>query len=293
MSITYNNTALRTLKADSFNEDALYQYILCIKIGLNSVSFCALDAQDNECHFFEMYQVGAQGKVAFPFAELQHIVRRHAILSKADWGKVCISIADRKCTLVPHLLLGEDSVEYFRLNCEYTPAQEAIHQYVYPSLQTAVLFAVPNSLKTWAEKQYNTVHYLHANAGFLKGVLSLATSVNEGRVFGLLENNRATFAVVNQQKLRLLNSFECHAATDVLYYCLFVMSEVGISPKSAELVCWGNLDETDERYQLLREYVKQISLGKRPMHLRFASDFDAIPEQLEFDIFSTFDLIKA
>lgn len=294
MSIIINNKALRSLKASSFDENALQDYILCIKVASESVSFCAFQQYTNECQFFESYNLGGYNHDVLPLKELQQIVESHSLLSSHEWKKVFVIISDRKCTLVPTPLHQSKTVEYFRLNCDFDPATENITEFEYKNLQITAVFSISKALKEWIQKQYQPtpIEYIHSNLGFLKGVTSLASVATTNSIFTLIEPGRVTFIELANNKLKLLNSFTSTSPEDTLYYSLFVMNELGIVPKRAELNCWGDIEENDATYNLLSKYVKEISLGKRPMDLIFANEFNEIPESIDFDLFCAYNLLN-
>lgn len=293
MSIAINNKALRSLKADVFNENALQDYVLCIKVAYESVSFCAFEQYSNECQFFESYHLGSYNQDIIPLKEVQQIIHSSGLLSKQEWKKVILVISDRKCTLVPSLVANQ-SVEYHRLNCEFDPQTEELLQYTYESLQLTGIFTIQKSLKAWLSDTYTstTIEYIHANLGFLKGVSSLASIAASNTIFSFIETGRIVFLELKNNKLNLLNSFSCSGPEDALYYSLFVMNELGITPKRAEITCWGDIEENDNTYSLLKQYINSITLGKRPMDLNFSDEFKEIPQTIEFDLFSAYNLMK-
>ncbi len=294
MSIAINNKALRTLRADSFNVDSLQEYVLCIKVAPESVSFCAFEHSSNECPFFESYHLGTYNHETLPLKELEQIIERHHLLARHEWKKVNVVISDRKCALVPSQALQDKALDYYRLNCEFDPKLEELSTFYYKNMQITAVFSVPKVLKDWVQQKYQPtpIEYIHSNIGFLKGISSLASVASNNHIFTLIELGRITFIELSNNKLRLLNSFICTSPEDALYYSLFVMDELGITPKRAELSCWGEIEEDDAIYALLSKYVKNVSLGKRPMDLRFVKEFEVIPETIDFDLFCAYNLLN-
>ena len=55
-----------------------------------------------------------------------------------------------------------------------------------------------------------------------------------------------------------------------------IVTPLGISTEKTELVLFGHILKSDELYQLLFDYVRHISFGKRPNNLQYANELDKI-----------------
>ncbi len=92
------------------------------------------------------------------------------------------------------------------------------------------------------------------------------------------------------RRIRFVNAFAYGSPEDFLYYLLFVLDEVLVSPVKAKVTVWG-LSADDPALKLAARYIKDLTVGKKPLHLKFPSyQFDEVPDERDFDLFSAYDL---
>jgi hypothetical protein len=64
------------------------------------------------------------------------------------------------------------------------------------------------------------------------------------------------------------------------------MEQLRLSTEKTELVLFGHILKFDDLYQLLFDYVRHISFGKRPNNLQYANELGSIKEHQYFCLFS-------
>ena len=73
--------------------------------------------------------------------------------------------------------------------------------------------------------------------------------------------NRFSLTIFENKQLKLQNSFNYKKAEDVLYYVLFCMEQLNLSTIKTPVVLFGNIDYNDKIYELMFNYIKDISFG--------------------------------
>ena len=65
----------------------------------------------------------------------------------------------------------------------------------------------------------------------------------------------------------------------MLYFVLFCFEQLNISTENINATIYGNIKEDDERYKLLYDYIKNITLGKRSDYFKFPKEFKEIQQE--------------
>jgi hypothetical protein len=89
-----------------------------------------------------------------------------------------------------------------------------------------------------------------------------------------------------ENKLELHNSFTIDTKEDLLYYLLFALEQMGMSVEKIELILLDDILKSDEKYNLLYQYVRNISFGNRPENLNFSKELESIKSHQYFCLFS-------
>ena len=80
--------------------------------------------------------------------------------------------------------------------------------------------------------------------------------------------NSFSLTIFENKELKLQNSFNYKSAEDVLYYVLFCMEQLNLSTIKTPVVLFGNIDYNDKIYELMFNYIKDISFGDIDKNIR-------------------------
>ena len=105
-------------------------------------------------------------------------------------------------------------------------------------------------------------------------------------VYASIEKKNLEVCVLSENKLEFHNSFTTDTKEDLLYFLLFSMEQLGLSPEKTELVLLDDILKSDEKYNLLYQYVRNISFGNRPENLNFSKELESIKSHQYFCLFS-------
>ena len=108
----------------------------------------------------------------------------------------------------------------------------------------------------------------------------------EAKVYASVKNNILEVSVIEKNKLELHNSFSIDTKEDMLYFLLFSMEQLRLSPEKTELILLDDILKSDEKYNLLYQYVRNISFGNRPENLNFSKELESIKSHQYFCLFS-------
>ena len=77
-----------------------------------------------------------------------------------------------------------------------------------------------------------------------------------------IENNKLIITIFNENKLIFNNTFKYISAEDILYYTLFSFEQLKIDREKVEVNLFGDINDKDETFKLLYEYIRNIHIAK-------------------------------
>lgn len=283
-----------SIKDDAFDVNLIAEYSLFIRIHRQAIGVCVFHMAEKRCLLLEHFTFEPTATTGQLIDYLADIWTQHSFLNAAFWKQVVVSFAHLQFTTAPSdLVFPENQAELLRFNTSLKPT-ERVATNEHAGFQLTSLFAVPEKLEQWFREVYpNTILSLvHPTAAFLRGITSLQRVADTDTLFLHIYADQLMVCYLRKERLYYINTFEASSAKDFLYYILLVMEELGVRQEKSRLVVWGNVRPNDERLVLVKNYVSSLSLGKRPMHLKFTSPFDTHPTHYDFDLLSIHDLVQ-
>ena len=101
-----------------------------------------------------------------------------------------------------------------------------------------------------------------------------------------IENKKVEIIVLKNDKLCFRNSFDFESETDLLYYVLFCFEQLKLYPEKTPLVLFGDVKKEDRNFNILYDYVRNVSFGNKAEKLTYPTEFSEIKNQEYFALFS-------
>jgi len=231
---------------------------LSIQVSLNGLSFCISSV--------EKETIESYNEVSFAFMEaskplesnLKDYFATHPNLhQKLD--VIVVLHHNKMSELVPNELFDEDYIgSYLQYHTKVYDSDYFSHDGI-DFLQAQCVYVPYIHLNNFLIEQLGDFEYHHSHSVLLKSISKLHDA-NTSKVYIHFNENQADFLVFKQEQFVLLNSFDISTPTDLLYYTLFVMEQNQLLPDFHEVVLLGSFIEQDVNYQLLAEYVRNLSL---------------------------------
>lgn len=282
------------IKDSDFDVNLLSQYNLYLHVYLNNLNVCVVDTQADKCLLFEQHDFTTTAIDITLLECLKNIWDSHQLLSAPFWNKVVVISINQDFTFIPTKYYSEETaLFYLKANCEAVWEQHEIMHTKHDELDTVSAFPVNQDIVKWLSGVYTeaTIQYAHFNSCWLQGLLT-AREDKVDQVNVLVHPDVMSIAVVQNQRLKFINSFPQSSPQDVLYFVLFVMEEAGLSPSKYQVKLWGNAPYLPACEEIIRSYVKEVHLGEMPTKVVLGDGFEALPAYFGFDLFSAYFLLK-
>lgn len=172
-------------------------------------------------------------------------------------------------TLVPGAFYNSKTADQcFGLNFKSIDGEILRSDYIRPA-DAYLVYGVPPVIADIVSESFPDTILKCSTSHAVEWMLSVA-QVRPGKMMLLdIVKSRLKIIVCENDNLLFCNEFEIHAAEDIVYYSLFVASQLG---EKDNLSVWisGNCSHDSRPYQLLRKYFENVSFVPQPHDISFS-----------------------
>lgn len=236
-------------------------YKLSILIAQDGLSFCSLNAEENT---IEDFYSTTFSKLLDPEQILEELKRAIKFnLSEenlADIKSVHVSYANNLYSLVPQEYFSEDQLtDYLKFNTKILKTDFIAYDEL-KNLEANCVYIPYTNINNYLFEQFGEFNYNHSSTLFIDTCLAEVKNINkEEVVFVQVQPSRFDICCFKNGKLLLANSFEYFTAEDFIYFVLFTAEQLKLNTENLQLLLSGSIKETDDTYNYLYTYVKEIS----------------------------------
>lgn len=208
---------------------------------------------------------------------LENTSAHSKLLRSYEFIKVTAGIISPEFTLVPEALFkpGDENI-YFRKNFSSSVETIIRAQHV-PSFHLYTIFGIENELEKELNHLFQDPQLWHYSQAFLTGI-GMKMKADAGKQLWLnIRPEKIDIVVSENKKLLLMNSYSWQTNEDVLYFTLFVCEQLELNPEKFPMSVTGDIEMGSALYQLLNNYVRNISIPEKPSSLSFALAADDLP----------------
>lgn len=278
---------IKKIKDERFDEEALHNYQLLLHIGVRDFQVLVI-ADDKRVLLLEDYVLPDITSPQALQESIADIFEAHAVLRAGFWGQIKISFKTQKFVQVPAALFTEESMqEYLLFNAQIDPAKESVLKIAHTNNETVTVFAVYTNLLNWLLSQYPAKKPLvvHQSAAIIEGVLQVADTTTSP-LYVYIDRFKLHIVACQKGKLVYYNQFVINQFQDYVRYIMLVMKSLKMDQHSSEVRLWGYIGKNSPHYHEFYKFIKNVTFGDRPAHLRFGYLFDEVQEHNFFDLYS-------
>jgi len=197
-------------------------------------------------------------------------------LTFLSYKQVDIAVASQKITVAPNDFVGEGNVMNI-ISSAYTvaPGEEILTEAIYNSgPATAIL--IPGYIQEFCDLIFPGSFLRCAAAVFVKGILRKHSQIFARQVFINIHPGFFEITVIQGQRLLYLNAFKYSAPSDVLYYVVFVLEQLGFVPSEEKVTLMGDITYSSVIYTQLEMYCESLKFVEKPDVLQYGATFTGI-----------------
>jgi len=279
---------IKKVKDPRFEATKLSDYVLILQIGPKDLQVAILDGSDNQLLFFEDYVfISVQSGEELNLA-LSSLFDTHECLSAGFWKQVNICIKNNKFIQIPASLYSESNTGYLKFNARLEENAEVIKVCRNKKVDAVTVFAVQTYHLDWFSRVYaNTnIRYFHQSSALIEGVMNVVPPLSDSPLYIYIDRFKLHIIYPNKGELIYYNQFLIKQFSDYVKYIMTVMKMLNLDQKLNPIVMWGYIGKSSPHHDEFVKYVKNVTFGLRPQHIKFSYLFDEIQRHHFFDLYS-------
>ena len=252
------------IRSNTFDISLSENYNLTIQIGLKKISYCIINSINNSLEYLSSFNTEDN---------LIDIINNETFL-KSNFKTSLIIFDNFPSTLVPEKLFDKKRAkEILEFTCD---AYDIIKSDFISKNNGYVIYSIPKVIN-----DISFTFFPHAKHKAKQTILiDYYTSCikKEDSAFLHLSANNFNFTIFKDNKLIFHNAFTFETKEDILYFILFTFEQLKLNTETIQLYLYGEINNDDENYKILYEYIRNITFGKTPKKIKIPRDIIGIKE---------------
>lgn len=211
------------------------------------------------------------------------------VLKKVDltqllFNRVVIAITSDKITVAPHDFMEQGNA--IKMISAAYPVREDEKILTEPifDLGPVTALLIPGYIPEYCSTIFPDSLLRSAPAIFVKGILRKHSSLISRQVFININSEYFEIAVIQGLRLLYLNVFRYSAPSDVLYYVIFVLEQLGFVPEQENVILMGDITESSVIFSQLKMYCGALKFATSPDDLEYGVAFSGIAMHTYFTL---------
>lgn len=257
---------------------------LSIQVGLNGLSFCALDTISKKILVYENIPFKTTFTPYLLLKELKTILNSNN-LSNTSFNEVMVVHKNGFFGMVPKPLFNQEELpNYLKFNAKMMANDFVVFDELenHDLVNVYIPFANVNN---YIFDLFGEFTFKHNGSILVSSLLDHSSSSSETYCYVQIAEREMEIVVISEKKLLLYNYFEYKTKEDFLYYLLFTLEQLNLETDKALLRLFGEIEEDDELYQLCYSYVKNTSVFIPP-HSFGTQDYNE-GESIDFTVLNS------
>ena len=274
---TRNNNPIN-IQSNNFNIALANSYHLSIQLGVSHFSYCLLNTITLTYDYAKQHTLSSVNDTA---EEITEIINNDIII-KSEFSTQSIAFVNFPSTLVPSSLYKKEEAE--TILAFNTEIMGEILADTIPSQKAHLIYSVPKSILNLVNNFFPKAKQKAQESILIQQYSQLNNNTKKAYLY--LNQKKATITFLKRNKVVFNNSFAYTTKEDLLYFVLFSFEQLKLSTENIEVILFGSIEKNDEYFNLLYDYIRNITLGKRPYQFTFPAEFDSLAEHKYFGLFT-------
>lgn len=200
------------------------------------------------------------------------------------YQKVDIALASYKVTIAPRdFFESGNKMNIISAAHAVAAGDEILTEPVF-DLGPVTAILAPSYVKKFCESFFSEFQLHSAPAIFVKGVIRKHSHFIARQVFLNIHNGYFEITVIQGSRLLYLNAFRYLSASDVLYYVIFVLEQLGFVPSEEKVTLMGEASENEIIISQLKMYCATLAFAEKPDGIEYGDAFAGIPMHTFFTL---------
>jgi hypothetical protein len=262
---------------ETFDANISSSYFLSIQASLDGFSFSILDPIRNKYIQFSSYALQDHITEA-DLPKLTNKVFEENELLNLPFKKVFILIPTRYSTVVPSGLFNHEEASQWLFFTHQVPSNYKVVSSQMKLADAWNIFAIPATLYDIFERQFPEPIIFQQYVPMTESKLAISRP-GMGKIQFIINLQKDYFdvVVIENNNLKLCNSFQIKGKNDLLYYTLFIFDQLQLSPSKTDVQITGYHHNFNEIKQTIEKYVKHVKFPGLPSGFQYSYLFKSVP----------------
>ena len=264
--------------SNSYKKHLSTSYYLSIQLSLDGLSFCVFDPVSNSFVAMGHYDIEDEDE---SFSKHEEVLLKSEIF-REQFKKTTVSVESRSFSVVPKGLYDADKAADVLgfIGCKVTKEDKVLADEI-DMAGAVVVYSISNFLYYFLRTQFANIQIVHAMTPVINtALLKHDNDKKRAIVHAVFGCDGVSVVVVEQNMFKLCNKFKYKAASDLVYIITYMLSQLGLNNDQTKIVVSGNMERNDDRSQLLKRFVHNVSFAKLPQY--FAYDINVMQPEHKF-----------
>ena len=197
---------------------------------------------------------------------VKQIISSEDDLNKKQYAQVIVSFHNQFVAIVPNELYDPNNQkEYLKFGVRLLEGDK-ISVDDLPELEAKTVYIPYANIVNTLLNHFGTFDYQHASGPLATAFYRIYKKDVSKNYFVNVNKNSLDIFYFEEAKLQFYNTFLYATNEDLLYYVLFSMEQLGLSPDVQNLYLTGDIDKDSGAFDLLYTYIRNISLLREPVY---------------------------
>jgi len=258
---------------------------LSIQASLSGLSFCILNTFTNTFIYYKHVKFDKKLNPSEVLDKLEHSLNTDINLQQ-NFDTVIVVHDNELSAVVPKPLFNEDYLaDYLKFNSKILRTDFITYDEIL--INDSVNVYVPYvNINNHLYDRFGAFDFKHFSTILIESILVLEKNSLSTKMYVHVSHNHFEIIVLENNKLKLYNTFDYLIKEDFIYYILFTAEQLQLNPEEFPLVLLGHTIKDDQLYKIAYKYIRNVSLLE-PLNTR------EINENIELDIKHDFILINS
>jgi len=183
--------------------------------------------------------------------------------------RIDIAIASHKITVAPFAFLEAGIAEELMSAAHFKNDVEEILSEEIANGGAVASILIPGYIKQNCETIFAGANLHCAASVMAKGILRKQPTTNLRQVFINLQSRYFELVVIQGSNLLYLNTFKYAEPSDVLYFVVFVLEQLGLTPTDETITLLGDFSESTAILSQLKLYCASLVYIEKPNELEY------------------------
>ncbi|NOY46649.1 MAG: DUF3822 family protein [Chlorobi bacterium] len=246
------------------------EYIeLSIQVSLSGLSFCVLNTATNTFIFYKHVVFEKKLNPSVVLDRIVHYFNTESFLQQ-NFNTVRVIHDNELSALVPKPLLNEDYLaDYLKFNSKILRTDFITYDEILAN-DSANVYVPYVNINNYLYERFGTFEFKHFSTIIIENILVLEKNAVSTKMYVHVSYNHFEIIILENNKLKLYNTFDYLTKEDFIYYILFTAEQLQLNPEEFPLVLLGQIAKKDDLYNIAYKYIRNVSVLDIPINRKIS-----------------------